>query len=290
MTLKNGIKNTKRLDAYVITLINDARSTALARECLRSINDVGCCLAPYILPATTPVTMEEHLFGMKEDDFGFEKGSFQDALQVNNPRSSNLQMNHSVKVGYPLVEKDNRLDLATGLQLNAYRAKNPLKIVACTISHMRAWAQACKTNRMIVVLEQDAWFIKKFKIGDLTQAADNDKTWGVMGINLPVAGHTRRAGDYLDAMNQHLQEHPKKLLMPPPTINRIGEAPVPQGLAGNSAYVIKPWAARELLTKTLELGIWPNDALMCKELFPWIRQIVHPFTSIQESTTSTTTG
>lgn len=290
MTLKNGIKNTKRLDAYVITLINDAKSTALARECLRSINDIGGHVSPYILPATTPINMEEHLFGMKEDDFGFEKGSFQAALQVKNPRSSILEMNHTIKVGYPLVEKDNRLDLATGLQLNAYRAKNPLKIVACTISHMRAWAQACKTNRMIMVLEQDAYFIRQFKIGEITQADDNDRTWGAIGINFPEAGHTRRRDDYVNGMDKYLLDNPNKILAPVSTINKIGEAPVPQGLAGNSAYVIKPWAARELLAKTLELGIWPNDALMCKELFPWIRQALYPYTHIQESTTSTTTG
>ena len=63
----------------------------------------------------------------------------------------------------------------------------------------------------------------------------------------------------------------------------------PQGLAGNSAYLIMPEAARQLLNKTVEIGMWPNDALMCKQFFPWLQIVTPYYTTIQKGLTSTTT-
>ena len=41
---------------------------------------------------------------------------------------------------------------------------------------------------------------------------------------------------------------------------------MPQGLAGNSAYIIKPAGAKSILDAAREHGLWPNDALMCKQI------------------------
>ena len=281
-------KTTKTLDAYIITLINDAKSTTMARVLLQSIEDRHCFVNPYIMPATTPKYIEQHIGDMKEDDAGFELGSFKKKLL--DPKFFPNNPNWDAKYTWPITEDQNRLDLATGLQMNAYRAKNYRKVAACAVSHFRAWVQCCKNNRPIVVLESDAQFIDQFKIGDITSSTDDDKTWGVIGLNTPQPGQTRRAAEYQAGMAQLAKENPGKMLTPVPTVNRIGEPPVPQGLAGNSAYVIKPWAARELISKTLEVGLWPNDALMCKELFPWIRQLRKTVTQVQLGSPSTTTG
>ena len=64
---------------------------------------------------------------------------------------------------------------------------------------------------------------------------------------------------------------------------------VPQGLAGNSAYMISPKAAKKLLNKVKEIGMWPNDALMCKQMFPWLEVVYPYYTTIQKGLTSTTT-
>jgi len=53
------------------------------------------------------------------------------------------------------------------------------------------------------------------------------------------------------------------LIQPVPTIDEFN---VPQGLAGNSAYIIKPAGAKAVLDATKEHGLWPNDAIMCKQI------------------------
>ena len=50
-----------------------------------------------------------------------------------------------------------------------------------------------------------------------------------------------------------------------------------------------PEAARQLLNKTVEIGMWPNDALMCKQFFPWLQIVTPYYTTIQKGLTSTTT-
>ena len=64
------------------------------------------------------------------------------------------------------------------------------------------------------------------------------------------------------------------------------ERNIPDGLAGNSAYAIKPWAAQQLITKYHELGVWPNDATMCKQLFPYLEEY-YPFITKVEQEKST---
>lgn len=278
-----ALQRTKKIDAYIITLVNDKRATVMSRMCLQSIDEFNCEVDPFILPASTPDSMTKDLLNLCEDDIAFDKDVISNSLfeitKGHDPR---------IKYTWPVNPADNILDLKTGLQLNAYRAKDHRKIIACAVSHMRAWTQCIKTNRPILVLEHDAEFFREFAMSAITKAADNSKTWGVLGINGAQAGQTRRANVYSATMDKFASTN--KAIMPVPSVQGPGEPPVPQGLAGNSAYVIKPWAARELIEAQMEHGIWPNDALMCKELFPWIRQLVVPVTKIQVGSVSTTTG
>lgn len=69
-------------------------------------------------------------------------------------------------------------------------------------------------------------------------------------------------------------------------ITTPAERHIPDGLAGNSAYVVKPWAAQELINKFHELGVWPNDATMCKQLFPYLEEY-YPFVVRVAQTKST---
>ena len=70
----------------------------------------------------------------------------------------------------------------------------------------------------------------------------------------------------------------------------VDDVEVPQGLAGNSAYLITPKGAKKLLDKVREVGLWPNDAVMCKQFFPWM-QVVYPYyTTIQRGLKSTTSS
>jgi len=61
----------------------------------------------------------------------------------------------------------------------------------------------------------------------------------------------------------------------------IDEFNVPQGLAGNSAYIIKPAGANNLLNAVKEHGLWPNDAIMCKQLIPRLGVTKEYYTRVQ---------
>ena len=68
----------------------------------------------------------------------------------------------------------------------------------------------------------------------------------------------------------------------------IDDRSVPQGLPGNSAYIIKPNAAKKLVNLVNEYGLWPNDAIMCKQLIFEMGCTKKHFTQVQ-GTRSTTT-
>ena len=59
-------------------------------------------------------------------------------------------------------------------------------------------------------------------------------------------------------------------------------------MAGNSAYLIKPSAAKELLEKLKETGGWPNDALMCYQLIESLGVTRNFYTRVQGLRSTTT--
>ena len=67
----------------------------------------------------------------------------------------------------------------------------------------------------------------------------------------------------------------------------IDDLTIPQGLPGNSAYIIKPSGAKKMLDLVKEFGAWPNDALMCKQLIQSIASSKIYYTKVQ-GTPSTT--
>jgi len=62
------------------------------------------------------------------------------------------------------------------------------------------------------------------------------------------------------------------------------------GLAGNSAYAIRPSLAARLLKEIESTGMWPNDAIMCRQLFPNTLKVVYPYYTNVEQGISTTTA
>ena len=141
-----------------------------------------------------------------------------------------------------------QLCFKTGLTMSAYQTVDPNKRVACFMSHYRLWQKCVELNEQILVLEHDAQFIKKLP-------ADIDiGSFDIVGINDP-RGATRRSREFYNNI-----VHRENDVQPVPQIDAWN---VPQGLAGNSAYIIKPRGAKDLIAKVKEIGAWPNDALMC---------------------------
>lgn len=270
------------LDALIITLMNNANSIVGSRRCMesleRSVRD--SIERILILPATTPETLGRDIMTLSNNP---KYKHSVESLFSEARRDSNVINN--IRYTWPITPEQNRLDLKTGLYLKAYKAANVEKVAACTISHLRAWLYALEHNKDVLVLEHDALFIRSFKFEELYKK--NNK-FGVIALNSPYNA-TRRAVVYDTDLKVQYDNDPFKLAYNVPEVNLSTDPSLPQGLPGNSAYIVQPWAAEQLIDKVAEVGIWPNDALICREFFPWIKSI-YPYVTKVQGTPSTTTS
>lgn len=181
------------------------------------------------------------------------------------------QMAKPVMIGNGLVWKypwqGQETDLKTGLIKSAYATKNPENRIACFLSHWLLWKECIKLDKPILILEHDSTFIQKVNYEAILKS-----NYDIIGINSPASA-TRRAHKFHDIV----QSKPA-WIQPVPDIDEFN---VPQGLAGNSAYIIKPTGAKNLIDATKEHGMWPNDALMCKQIIPRLGVTKEYFTSVQ---------
>ena len=149
--------------------------------------------------------------------------------------SSNVQElmeSNSIRWNYPW--EGQVVDFQSGLVKSAYPTKDFRKRMACAMSHFCLWLKSHETRENILVLEHDAEFTCKLDI-------DIDQTrFGVLGINSPL-GATRRPQVYHDMIQQNSNPYQE--------VPYIDDVKIPQGLAGNSAYIVTPWAAKEMIDK-----------------------------------------
>ena len=162
----------------------------------------------------------------------------------------------------------------TGLQQIPYYNANLDAKIGCAMSHYELWKKCVEDDEIYLILEHDAVFVRPFP----KELADGDFK-GICQINDPKGAGRR--GRFLQ---QTMIENNKEGVNPK-TLN-IGGPLVPDGLVGNSAYVIKPHAAQELIDRFHELGVWPNDATMCIQLLPYLEEY-YPFITKVEQDIST---
>ena len=257
-----------QIPALIISDINNSASTAAARVVMQSIRDTDSQLLPYIVPATTPETLDNDLklFGLKKSDWTYPSAG------------------------------EKRIDIKTGLHLSGYNAKNMDKVISCMVSHMKCWLSASAHIFPIVVLEHDAIFKRKFDAFKGMTGTESNKyeilsSKGIIGLNNP-RGATRKSATYFDKVIESSNDGKEYF-----SGHKIVDVPwvdddrySPQGLAGNSAYYIAPNMAKNLLRKVLEVGLWPNDALMCKQFFPNQLKQMYPFMTELQGVGSTTQG
>jgi GR25 family glycosyltransferase involved in LPS biosynthesis len=198
--------------------------------------------------ATVPDTIENHL----QTEFRYWPGNY--------------------NWTWPKTENENRIDNKTGVYMFAYNANNIKRKEACSISHMRLWDKCVTLNEPIIIFEADAKLTRQFEIDEMQDSK-------LVGLNDP-RNATRRSKQF------HQYAISSTGCKPAPNVNSRNEHH-PQGIAGASAYYITPAGAQELLDGLDQHGVWPNDAYICKELFPWIR-IVYPYFSVVQGTPSTT--
>ena len=136
-----------------------------------------------------------------------------------------------------------------------------------------------KLMMIFVSASIDAMVATFRRVGVFTQKyIDFEWEGGILGLNDP-RGATRNSHIF------HYKASAKPGIIDCPYVD---EEPVPQGLAGNSAYIIRPFAAKFLISKLEEYGAWPNDALMCNQICPWLK-VVYPYFSTVQGNISTTT-
>lgn len=176
-----------------------------------------------------------------------------------------IMAGNGLKWKYPWQGKET--DLKTGLIKSAYQTEVKENRIACALSHWLLWHKCNTLNEPILILEHDAIFIHKLDYKSILKS-----NYDIIGINSPASA-TRRAHQFHDI----IQSKPA-WIQPVPDIDEFN---VPQGLAGNSAYIIKPAGANNLLKAVMDHGLWPNDALMCKQIIPRMGVTKVYFTRVQ---------
>lgn len=178
---------------------------------------------------------------------------------------------------YPWINSE--LDFGSGLLKTPYATQNKLTKIACALSHYCLWKKCAELNENFLILEHDAIFINEidFDPDDLSFKAY--ARFDIIGINDP-RGATRKSGMF----HEIVQKNEAKYQRPPV----IDDLKIPQGIAGNSAYIMRPAGAKHMLSLVDQYGLWHNDAIMCRQLVPRLGVSRKYYTRVQ-GTRSTST-
>lgn len=170
-------------------------------------------------------------------------------------------------------------DIPSGLRKTAYPTRNKNARISCALSHYGLWKEIAKDKKPAFIFEHDALFTKNMPENLIPTGHK-----AIVGINSPK-GATRRAQMYHDKVQSALVDNNKPDIVSTP---KIDEEYIPQGLAGNSAYYMSPSSAKLMLETVKDYGLWPNDAIMCRQLHFRMGQTTTYYTTVQglPSTTS----
>jgi len=183
-----------------------------------------------------------------------------------------LLLKENIKWTYP--DTNAIQDFKSGLTLHPYVTKNKKARIACGLSHYMLWKECIENNEPYLILEHDSIFHKKLDYQYIL-----DSKYNIIGLNDP-RGATRKSGIFYNTVINS-----KTNIVPIP---KVDDEKVPQGLAGNSSYIIKPKGAKKLIDAVDYDGLWPNDAIMCNQLIPLMGVTKTFYTKIQNLKNSTT--
>lgn len=270
------------MKAFIITIEDDPYSTSCANRCLNSIRKHGCeDLKPGVFHAITPDTTKEammEVFG-KELEYTYPRRGEIKKIQVWGEWDVMKLTGRPVGPDYPPIE--DRLNVED-MHLTGYSTDYIDTIVATAMSHAALWKFCVQENEPFIIIEHDAIFVRDFSPKEIANHIGLSPMVGACSINDP-RGATRRSQQYHAAMSPGVN--------PVPNVDEgaIGSIP-PQGLPGNSAYLITPSFAKRLLDVMSYNGIWPNDAFMCRQLFPGMLYSLYPYATVVKQTRSTSQG
>jgi hypothetical protein len=171
---------------------------------------------------------------------------------------------------WPMLEAD--VCPHTGLKRHVYRTGDKRARVGCAMSHYMLWKVCVDADEPIMILEHDAVFLRGLP--------ELPEKFGAIMLNNPD-GATPKGRWWKQQMDfRGAGVFPKTVIF---------EDGRPDGLAGNSAYVISPRAALDCMDAYRAFGVWPNDATLCRQLVPGLME-VYPFVTEVRSAQSTSGG
>jgi len=165
------------------------------------------------------------------------------------------------------------LCMYTGLKQHVYRTHDHYTRMGCALSHFLLWQRCIAAEEPILILEHDAVFLRGLPA--------LPEKFGAIMLNNPKNATPRGAWwkERIEAKGEGVHEK---------TV--VFEDGRPDGLAGNSAYVISSSAARTCVHLYERIGMWPNDATLCRQMVPGLME-VYPFvTEVRQEQSTTSEG
>ena len=162
----------------------------------------------------------------------------------------------------------------TGLKRFPYATRNIGARIGCALSHYELWNQCLQVQEPIVILEHDAVFV-----GPMPEVADLPENFSAIMLNNPTGATPKGAWWAQRIAEKGGGIHRKTDVF---TDGR------PDGLAGNSAYIISQRGSIEGRHAFERYGVWPNDATLCRQLCALYE--VFPFVTETRQTKSTSGG
>lgn len=241
------------IDTYLIRIKGDRYSENAADRCISSIDQTGSVVGG--LQKFDAITPEHHASAGPDRQYT-----------------------------YPMQGESKffRLEDYPVMKLEGYRARDYRRVWAAAMSHAKIWETSIDQYKPLLILEHDTVFTRKFDLGRFLNRIDDGD---IAMINDP-RGCTRRGNRYFESIvSKGSGVHPVEGVNDPKEKN-------PDGLAGGSAYVITPKAAMHAIDLLDKVGVWPNDALLCKQFFTgeYALKASCPFYTKPIQGQSTTTG
>lgn len=222
-------------------------------------------------------TQSENLIRSSED---IENPFTINVIDAATPEDINqLMLRHGVRWNYPWINEE--YDDEIKVFKRPYKTKKQEAKIACALSHYLLWKQCTIEKIPFLILEHDSVFLRQLSSDALKMINASNKMF--IGINDPRRA-TRRAPDFHKAVQKTSNEN---IVVECPWVEK--DFSVIQGLAGGSAYIIKPKGASALIDAVNRFGLWHNDAFICHQMFPQMLGVTKTyFTKIQDRAISTT--
>lgn len=185
-----------------------------------------------------------------------------------------LMKHYGIEWNWPWESPIN--DIASGIYKQPYLTANRNKRIACFLSHYKLWKDCAGGDEPLMIFEHDALITRYIAWEKFDECG-----FQIIGLNDPRRA-TRKSQIYHDMV----QEQEGTCVQVP----KIDMDSIAQGLAGNSAYYLKPKGAQTLLKLVKEFGAWPNDAIMCRQLMPRRLGQVKKYCSTVQGLVSSTTS